>query len=259
MKTEKKLRFSKANTKLRKLIKVESLKKYLVDEKTGKNRKIYSLDLLAGQTCPYAKECKSWVYTDKTTGKQSIKDGKDCRFRCYAVSLERYLPNVYELHKHNTDVLKKCRSPKQFADVISKNLPKNTGIVRIHSSGDFFNRNYFLGWLRVAESNPDKLFYCYTKCLKYLESIDMLEPENGKIRENFLVTASRGGKQDDKIEGLGLRSVSVIYSEGEAILPIDNDDSHAASPCGSFSILIHGTQPVGSEPGKAVYKIRKNI
>lgn len=35
--------------------------------------------------------------------------------------------------------------------------------VRIHDSGDFFDRNYLLRWFEVARATDDVLFYAYTK------------------------------------------------------------------------------------------------
>lgn len=253
------LKFSKANTKISKLYKIEALQKFLYDE-NNKERKIYSFDLLAGKTCPFANECKAWVVENVKTGKRTIRDGKHCRFRCYAASLEAIYGAVYEQHRHNTSVLKNQKTPEQFHDIILENLPKNAGIIRLHSSGDFFSLNYFLGWLLVAESRPDILIYCYTKSIKYLKYANMISPRCGKIRENFLVTGSLGGKCDDEIDKIGIRSVDIVFSEEEAkekSLKIDNDDSHAATSGGSFALLIHGVQPKGTKASKALYQIMR--
>jgi hypothetical protein len=88
----------------------------------------------------------------------------------------------------------------------------------------------------------------------------MQDPQNGVVFNNFILTASVGGKHDHLIENLGLRTAEVVFSEEEAKqkgLEIDHTDEHAAQPGGSFALLIHGTQPAGSEAGKAWYKIRK--
>jgi hypothetical protein len=95
------------------------------------------------------------------------------------------------------------------------------------------------------------LFYAYTKSLPFL--VGMTLPSN------FIVTVSRGGKHDHLIEGLGIRESVVVYSEKEAEekgLPIDHDDTHAATHGGSFALLIHGTQPAGSDAGKALSALK---
>ena len=75
--------------------------------------------------------------------------------------------------------------------------------------------------------NPDKLFYAYTKSLrywvKYREWTDQIE--------NFILTASRGGRDDHLIDEHNLRESVVVFSEDEAHernLEIDHNDSHAA-------------------------------
>ena len=48
------LKFSIANAKIEALKKVEELQPYLADK-----RKVYSLDLLSGYSCPFAEKCLS--------------------------------------------------------------------------------------------------------------------------------------------------------------------------------------------------------
>ena len=53
------------------------------------------------------------------------------------------------------------------------------------------------------------------------------------IPNNLVLTASRGGSQDELIEKHNLREAVVVYSEEAAAekgLEIDSDDSHAADP-----------------------------
>ena len=123
--------------------------------------------------------------------------------------------------------------------------------MRVHVGGDYFNRNYFMAWCLVAERNPDKVFYSYTKSLAVLAGIP--KPEN------LVLTASRGGKHDNLIEKLGWKEALVVYSEEEAKekgLEIDHDDTHAAFGKENFALLIHGTQPKGSTASKALQKIK---
>jgi hypothetical protein len=123
--------------------------------------------------------------------------------------------------------------------------------------GDFFKRSYLLAAVQIAAMRPDTLFYGYTKSLDHLRYVDMVDPPNGVVRPNFLITTSVGGKYDHLIPKLGVRTASVIFAECEARnMPIDHDDSHAATPGGSFALLLHGVQPAGSLPGKALKKLK---
>ena len=244
------LRFSPANTKLRKLEKKRFAKPYLKG-----NRKIYSFDILAGHTCPGAKDCFAKVV--ETSEGLRIRDGKDTQFRCYAASME-LRTNVYNVHKSNTDRVRNL-SNAQLYHLISSSLPTNAGIVRFHSSGDFFNANYFRAWVRVATDNPDKLFYGYTKMLPLWQSYKNIIPPN------MVLTASYGGKFDELIELNNFRYSTVVRSAYQARklgLPVDNDDSHAANPNKSdvnFALIIHGSQPAGSEWAKVVNKANRRV
>lgn len=243
------LKFSKENAKLARLRDVPELSKWL----DGK-RKIYSFDILSGWSCPHAKDCLSKVIIDES-GKRKIQDGKHTEFRCFSASQEVVYTNVYKSRKHNFDALK---SSDDIANLIRENLPKNLGILRIHVAGDFFSQSYFDAWIEVAKDNPDRLFYAYTKSLPYW--VKRLRD----IPQNFVLTASRGGRKDAMIAEHNLRESVVVFSEGEAKekgLEIDHDDSHAAVPewkFTSFALLIHGVQPKGSEASEAIKQLKKD-
>jgi hypothetical protein len=56
-----------------------------------------------------------------------------------------------------------------------------------------------------------------------------------------------------------LRSARVVFSEDAAKkweLEIDHDDSHAMKHGNDFALLIHGTQPAGTEASKAWTRIK---
>lgn len=247
------LKWSKANAKTHALAQIPSLQEYLRN-----NRKIYSLDLLSGWTCPMAVDCLSRVHI--IDNKPKLIDGKFTKFRCFSASQEVQYPNTYNARKHNFDLLRACKSTEDMLQLMTDSMPKNLGICRIHVGGDFFNRMYFLAWAIFAEMNPDRLFYAYTKSLiywlRYRSYVDSLP--------NFVLTASYGGRHDNRITDEDLRSAIVVYSEDEAEskgLEIDHDDSHAADPSkqnDSFALLIHGTQPAGSEAADALKTLRKN-
>ena len=70
------LKYSPANAKTEALKQSDELKPFLANK-----RKIYSLDLLSGYSCPFAKACLSKAVADEN-GKRKIQDGKDNEFRC---------------------------------------------------------------------------------------------------------------------------------------------------------------------------------
>lgn len=243
------LKFSPANNKIKQLSTVESLQPYLADK-----RKVYSLDILSGWSCPFARECLSKVHVD-IHGKRTVRDGLETEFRCFSASQEALFKGVYDLRKHNFDLLRKSGD---MLGLLSDSLPKNAGIIRIHVAGDMFSQAYLEAWAMLACERPDVLFYAYTKSLKY-----WLELRSRRaVPKNLILTASYGGRDDGLIKKNRLRYAKVVYSveQAESLgLDIDHDDSHAADPSKwrqSFALLIHGTQPAGSVAGKAVKALK---
>jgi hypothetical protein len=239
------LKFSAANVKIKSLSKVKSLKPFLANK-----RKVYSFDLLSGHSCPFAEECSSKVVIEG--GKRKIKDGKKTKFRCFSASQEALFTNVYNSRKGNFTNLRQ-KSTGEIVEMIQDVLPNNLGICRIHVAGDFFSQDYFDAWIEIAKNNPDRLFYAYTKSLPYW----VLRKES--IPENFILTASYGGRRDNLIESEKLRSVKVVLHPEDTTMDIDHDDSHAADPTikdMDFALLIHGTQPKGSEAAEAKKRLK---
>ena len=252
-----KLIFTAANAKTKKLYKVKALKPYLQN-----NRKVYNFSLPAGYTCPGALDCLSKA-VKQNDGTYKIVDGEKSVFRCFAASDEVRYKECREGRWHNFDILsdlvRNNASVEHIALVINDSLPEDSGIVRIHVSGDFFNLRYLLAWFYLARHmRPNMLFYAYTKSLVTLFQALTETPKP----TNLALTLSAGGRYDTMIPDIGIRQAVVVYSEEEAQqlgLEIDDDDSHAADPTKNkdFALLIHGTQPKGSVAGKAVYAINK--
>ncbi len=248
------MKFSNANAKIEALKNVPELAHYL-----NRKRKVYSFDLLSGHSCPFAKNCLSKA-VQLDTGKRKIKDGIDTEFRCFSASQEVQYTNVYNLRKGNFDELRTMKTSDDMAYAIAHSMPDNAGIIRIHVGGDFFNFKYFLAWCKVATDNPDVLFYAYTKSLQF-----WLRAANvDAIPKNLVLTASRGGRLDHLIDEHNLRESVVVKSVKEATdqgLEIDHTDELAAIPSlryKSFALLIHGTQPKGSDSAAALKLLKKN-
>jgi len=241
------IRFSPANTKIKELANVDGIRPYLV------NRRVYSFDLLSGHTCPFAENCLSKVV--ETDGKRRIKDGPYTEFRCFSASQEVVYPSVYNLRNANFTALRR-KSQAEIEELITAHMPPDLGVCRIHVGGDFFNPIYFRAWVNVAAKNEDKLFYAYTKSLPYWV-------DNPPYSDNFVLTASWGGRMDKLINKHNLRSARVVYHPDVAKnwgLEIDHDDSHAADPTKrgkDFALLIHGVMPKGSEAAQAIQRLKK--
>lgn len=234
--------FQRANAKLKKL-----------EKRTG--QKVYSASLIAGYSCPHAQDCLSKAVRDEVTGKTHVEDGLETVFRCFSASQEAQYPNTFNERMNNFNLMRGLSVDDMISEI---SVPTRAEIIRLHVSGDFFNRAYMEAWLEVARNNPNKIFYGYTKSLPFWVGLkDKIDRT-----DNFILTASWGGRRDDLIEEHGLRSARVVYSEDVAHqigLEIDSDDFHAYDPENSdrsFALLIHGMQPKGSEAGKAVRELK---
>lgn len=214
---------------------------------------IFTLSLPAGYACPGANLCKSQAV--KTDVGMRIKDGPNCQFRCFAAVDELLKPACRESRWKNFNLLK-GKTIAEMVELIQTSLPRRTWkhFIRLHVSGDYFSQDYFDAWLIVARLNPGTIFYGYTKSLPFwVKRIN-------EIPKNLRLTASIGGKWDSLIETHKLRYAKVVFTEAEAKrlrLPLDKDDSHAHSGRGNFGILLHGTQPAGSEAASAWQRLKE--
>jgi hypothetical protein len=222
--------------------------------KLGKQTLIFNLP--AGKTCPGALFCKSFAVVDDN-GKRTIQDGEHTIFRCFAASSEVQYDAAFENRANNLRLIVDALQNGSAADLINQGIQeyrtKNTKLVRIHESGDFFSGAYLDAWIEVAIRNPDLKFYCYSKSLQLFL--------NFNLPANFYFTASYGGKWDHLIDaGLFKRYAKVFMTEGDANaagLEVDHDDSHCFGDK-PFALLVHGTQPKGSLWGKAIRARRSN-
>ena len=227
------LKFSKANSKLKKIAEWSD---YPVNS-------IFSIGLPSGYSCLGAADiCLSFAH--KKTDKIRIVDGKNTKFRCYSASLEALHTNLRNSVWHNYNQLKDLHT-NEMIKLIDSSIPSQARLIRVHTSGDFFNARYYNAFNAVARRNKSILFYAYTKRLQFL--VDSLHGINPPIPENFKYIASRGGKFDKYINGYPfLQSATVVYSEQDAAtkgLIIDYDERQAITSDKSFGLLIHGIQP----------------
>jgi len=222
--------------------------------KLGKQTLIFNLP--AGKTCPGALFCKSFAVVD-SNGKRSIQDGEHTIFRCFAASSEVQYDAAFYSRQDNlqqiVDALQNGTAANLIHNSIQEHRTRNSKLVRIHESGDFFSGAYLDAWIEVAIRNPDLKFYCYSKSLQLFL--------NFKMPENFYMTASYGGKWDHLIdEGFFTRYAKVFMTEDDANsagLEVDHDDTHCFGDK-PFALLVHGTQPKGSAWGAAIRQRRKN-
>lgn len=166
-----------------------------------------------------------------------MTNGPKQTFKCYSAVGERY-PSVRKRYWANFDAVRGQRA-ESVVNVLGSCFPKNAKRVRVHTAGDFFSEDYFLGWMLFAKSKPDVQFWAFTK------SLPLWVNNSGEVPSNMEMQASYGGRHDAMIEEHRLKYAKVVWSEGEAEeigLDIDTDDRLAAFPGPSFALLENFTK-----------------
>lgn len=182
----------------------------------------------SGTTCPGAEQCLAKA--DRHTG--VLTNGPKQKFRCYSAVGERYA-SVRARYWCNFEAVRKLDA-QGVQQVLQQALPRSCRMVRIHTAGDFFNEEYFLGWMRFAAANPIVWFWAFTK------SIPVWVKNMHEVPNNVELQASYGGRYDAMIEQHGLKSARVVESVAEAErlgLAIDTNDKLAAYAGSSFALL----------------------
>jgi len=99
------------------------------------------------------------------------------------------------------------------------------------------------------------VFYAYTK------SIPFVKARLARVEQliNFRLTSSAGGKFDTIAQEIGMITAEVVRHPEEADekgLEIDHDDSHAMTNVEDFALLIHSTQPKGTQAAADMQRLR---
>ena len=149
----------------------EDLKKYGISAPMG-NLKLYKnilcFNLPPIRTCPHHSKCAKECYAKRATvqysGKNSVAYRNEVNYR-----LAREMQE--ELKDQLQSKIDQLKGKKNFA-------------VRIHESGDFFSQAYIDLWNDVVKSNPDVLFYAYTK------TESMFDFSKLKSNKNFNLVSS---------------------------------------------------------------------
>jgi hypothetical protein len=204
-------------------------------------------DLNAGSTCPFAGVCKAWAVVGDD-GRRTLAKSPDCEYVCYAAGDEVQYTNTYNLRKHNTDSVKVFAKNKLTLSLAawllaslwnkSYSLRKFGGIVRWHSSGDFFNKTYTEASALVQFAAPEIEFFGYSKSPWVVEALT--NDENGHM------VFSHGSKFDAVAEDMGLPTNFVRIEDGQyADLPtacatsMEPNDYNYIKAQESFVINVH--------------------
>jgi hypothetical protein len=204
--------------------------------------RLHTFNLPAINSCPGAGSCKSF---------------------CYATQGRYIFKSVLAPRENNFEILKtllKTTSIDYVAEVLEKNIIETFGkrlqkktnkqgqkvrnIIRIHDSGDFFHRDYFLAWCKAME-NLNQAFnveaYAYTKSLRIVQPLLNQKPNSLKIIQSV------GGIWDNEINE-SLSHSKVFASEEELLNAGYIDGSQTDIPAiegvQKIGLVYHGTKSI---------------
>ena len=159
------------NYEMYELIKVSRRNKKLVP---NKDTAFIIWNLPAKITCPYATEM--------------------CKKACYAVKAETAYPTVLPARLRNLQISRQSDFVERMTATIlriASRTKKKHIIVRIHESGDFYNRKYASDWLQIMRNCAhDKRirFIAYTKSFRFFDGVKL--PKNFSLRASVWADTS---------------------------------------------------------------------
>lgn len=152
-----------------------------------------------------------------------------CTISCYADKAERLYKAVLPARVDNFEASKSDTFVPDMIyilETVSKSTKKPEIIVRIHESGDFYNRKYTEKWLAIMEhfaADPRFKFIAYTKSFPYFDGVD--------LPANFHIRASIWDDTPIEMINLILKNQWPIYTAVERFTPEDTFSQCRCKDC----------------------------
>lgn len=221
------LLISDGNSKLNKTAKI-------LKAMTGKRTKIVSFNLPAYKS---------------RTGKKTCVGAKDCASVCYARQGTYNFSSSVRVREDNLARLMQIYNESGengVAQALSEIVKASKAThIRVHDSGDFFAAWYVRAWMKVAENNPDKVFYAYTKSVPLFLKIS--------VPANFVLTYSYGGVWDNQIPAdAPVARIFVSHEDLQAAGFVDGNseemaDAYAIIGEKRIGLVYHGVKKMNAE------------
>lgn len=144
--------------------------KISVSAGTSKTGDIPSFNLPPIESCPNHATCASFKHKGK-------------KWSCYAIRSFNQYPDVKRAWSRNFAMCLKsiAQVEWQLANHFRRSV---VGYFRIHSSGDFYSKEYLDMWIRIARKFPEINFLAYTKMYGYFK--DLVLPDNFTVFASFM-------------------------------------------------------------------------
>ena len=115
----------------------------------------------------------------------SCREDAPCKKQCYVRRGCYNYPNIKNIYQENLETF--LNNPSQAEEDILNQLPL-MGFCRIHSSGDFYNEEYFKMILRITKKKKKVYFLAFTKKYEKVSFDDI-----SGIWQNSALIAPHGG------------------------------------------------------------------
>ena len=153
-----------------------------------------------------------------------------CAFNCYAKEGAYLWPKVADAYEFRLE----ASLQNNFVEVMIASIKKKKAqAIRIHDSGDFYNREYVSKWLSIMDALPDVQFYAYTKSIPLFEGLS--------IPKNFVLIFSNGGKivvEDEHRHSQVFETLEDLIEAG--YVNASEDDTEAwRNPNGKIGLVLH--------------------
>jgi hypothetical protein len=175
------------------------------------------------------------AYKSHSTGKVTCPFAKDCIKFCYARKGSFIWSNTKKAYEKRYLLTKE---PELFKSKITDAIKRRKAThIRIHDSGDFYNRNYILQWFEIMRNFENVTFYAYTKSKMLFDEFDFLP-------SNFTIIYSLGSRFDNLIDTSIDRHSKIFYSmeemQKQGYIDASNNDLIAIDQTtNKIGLLIH--------------------
>lgn len=167
-------------------------------------------------------------------GHITCPNAKNCISGCYARMGAYIWSNVSKKHHENYEATKREDFVMRAVTEI-KHIKAD--FVRVHDSGDFYNKEYLEKWLKIAKMLPCVKFYAYTKMVTMVKSVS--------IPSNFTIIFSMGGTEDNLINTNKDRHSKVfndISTMPSKYIDASMDDMRALTQNTNIGLVYHGNK-----------------
>ena len=148
------------------------------------------------------------AYKSHSTGKVTCPFAKECIKFCYARKGSFIWSNTKKAYEKRYLLTKE---PDLFKAKITEAIKRRKAShIRIHDSGDFYNRDYILQWFEIMREFENVTFYAYTKSKMLFDEFDFLPA-------NFTIIYSLGSRFDNLINPEIDRHSKIFNSESDLL------------------------------------------